>query len=632
MHRARQHGTNAGKLCGAVAFAFVVAVHAPGVLAQTAEIRLVALPSVSGLDTVTTLPTSAPRFLNDASFVVEVWAQTTHANGLSSVSADIAFTNTLASVASITHSATFNVLTAATINNTNGTIDDLSGSHLGPCSDAVAVSPNWARVAILGVSASASGSLSLQTGPTGSAIYGTAICGVGNIADAQIAFGAVSVDLVECLTDGECDDGQFCNGSETCNLTTFTCQIGTPPVCNDGFACTMDTCDPQANGGAGACVYTPNHAFCNDGQFCNGEETCVPYDPNADSFGCVTDIPPTCNDNIACTLDSCDPLANGGGGGCVYTPDHAFCDNLLFCDGAETCDAIQGCIDGVVPCTAECEHCVESTQACELCIFDLDGSGAMGTGDFSFFAPCFGACYSAGHPCLESNFDGDAGGCVGTSDFAAFVGCFGLVCGQCSGCTGPGVGVAAVGEAVAVDDLDSSTIVVRLVARSTPSTSDIRKELPPSGAAFAVGARIYLEVWASIQGNDPQLGVGLASAYVDIQFGEGRLVPLKVIPSDVLGLLAGQSISPVDGVLQAVGGCTQLDSNGVGADGNWIRVTTIVTRAVVPGATNVTVHPSDKLHGFAGVGMYRNIDPSRIDFQGVTVNVHKRIRNIRSGR
>jgi hypothetical protein len=151
-------------------------VHTPELLAQTAEIRLVALPSAGASDSAAIPPTSSPRFLNDASFVVEVWAQTTDARGLSSVSADIAFTGALADVTNITHSATFNVLTAGTINNTSGIMDNLSGSHLGPCSDAVAASPNWARVAIINLTASASGVLSLQTAATGSAIYGTAIC------------------------------------------------------------------------------------------------------------------------------------------------------------------------------------------------------------------------------------------------------------------------------------------------------------------------------------------------------------------------------------------------------------------------------------------------------------------------
>ncbi len=662
MQRANQHRTNAGKLCGALAFVVVAAVHGPGVLAQTAEIRIVALPSASASDTMSTLPNSSTQFLNDASFVVEVWAQTTHANGLSSVSTDIAFTSTLANVTNITHSAKFNVLTGGTVNNTNGTIDNLSGSHLGPCSDAVGVSPNWARVAMLNVTASASGTLLVQTGPTGSPIYGTAICGVGNITDAQIVFGSVSADLVECLTNVDCDDGQYCNGVETCNLTTFTCQPGTPPVCNDGFACTVDTCDPLANGGAGACVYTPNHASCNDRQFCNGEETCMPSDPSADSFGCVPGTPPTCNDSIECTVNSCDPLASGGAGTCVYTPNHAYCDdlvactddacdqlagpgvgcsnapnnancdNLLFCDGAETCDAIQGCLAGVARCTTTCEHCVESADTCELCILDLDGSGVMGTGDFSFFAPCFGACYSAGHPCLESNFDGDAGGCVGTSDFAAFVGCFGSTCGQCAGCAGPGGGGGLVSASGSRNELNPSVVVVRLVTKRAPSTSDTLEALPQPDASFAVGEPIYLEVWAANESAGQPLDVGLASAYVDLRIGGRRLVPLEVIPSDALGLFAGQSISPVDGVLRAVGGCTQLDSNGVAADGNWVRVTTVVTRAVTPGRTRIAVGPSDDLHGFSRVGMFENIESSLIDFNGVAVDVHKTSRRVRDER
>lgn len=725
MQRARQHGTNVGRLCGPMAFAFAAAVHAHGAFAQTADIRLVALPSASASDTLTTLPTSSTQLLNDASFVVEMWAQTTHANGLSSVSADVAFTSALASVNNITHSATFNVLTSGTINNTNGTIDNLSGSHLGPCSDAVGMSPNWARVAILNMTASASGTLVVQTAPAGSPIYGTAICGVGNLADAQIVFGSVSVDLVECLVTADCDDGQYCNGAETCNPTTSTCQTGTPPACNDGFACTTDTCDPQANGGAGACVYTPNHALCNDGQFCNGGETCAPSDPNADSFGCVEGTPPTCNDDIACTTDtcdpqanggagacvytsnhafcndgqycngaetcqpgnpganslgcvagtpptcndsidcttdSCDPLANGGAGGCVYIPNHAYCadlvactddacdqlagpgtgcsnapndancDNLLFCDGVETCDTIQGCLDGVEPCMAECEHCVESAHTCELCILDLDGSGVMGTGDFSFFAPCFGACYPTGDPCLASNFDEDVGGCIGTADFAAFVGCFGFACGQCPGCAGPSGGGALASAAGLFDELDPSAVDVQLIARRAPSTSDIVEALPRSEAVFTVGERVYLEVWTSNHGGGQPQGTGLASAYVDLQFGERRLVALEVIPSDVFGLFASESINPVDGVLRAVGGCTQLDSNGVGADGNWVRVTTVVTRAVTPGRTRIAVGSSDELHGFSRVGMFENLESSLVDFNGVTVDVQKKIRRIRSER
>ncbi|MCI0493044.1 MAG: hypothetical protein L0Z07_08920 [Planctomycetes bacterium] len=532
---------------------------ASGVSAQTAEIRLVALPSASLSDSVTTLPTSSIRFLEDAPFIVEVWAQTPDNRGLSSVSADFTFTSTLANITNIAHTPLFNVLTAGTVNNTNGTIDNLSGSHLGPCTDAVGASPNWARVAILGVTPTGIGTLSLQSGSTNSPIYGTAICGLGNIADGQIVFGAVAASLVECLTDVECDDGQFCNGAETCNPTTFICAPGTPPVCND---------------------------------------------------------------NIACTVDTCDPLANGGTGACTYTPNNTLCDNLLFCDGVETCDAIQGCLAGAAPCSAECEHCVEDADACDHCIFDLDGSAVMGTGDFSFFAPCFGACYPPGNPCLESNFDGDLAGCIGTSDFAAFAGCFGLTCGQCSGCSGPGGGMEAGGAVSSTLALDSPAVIVRLVTRRAPSTSDTLWAPPHSDSIFTIGEHIYFEVWASNQSVNP-LNLGLASAFVDLQFGERQLALLEVIPSDALGLLAGHSISTKDGMLRALGGCAQLGGKGVGAIGSWIRVTTVVARAVSPGRTPVAVESSDDLHGFSMVGMFENIDSSLIDFQGATIEIQK---------
>ncbi|OWY63863.1 hypothetical protein B7486_50555, partial [cyanobacterium TDX16] len=53
----------------------------------------------------------------------------------------------------------------------------------------------------------------------------------------------------QCVVDGDCDDGDACNGAETC--VAGTCQPGTPLVCDDGNACTDDTCDPMLG-----CQYT----------------------------------------------------------------------------------------------------------------------------------------------------------------------------------------------------------------------------------------------------------------------------------------------------------------------------------------------------------------------------------------
>ncbi len=47
---------------------------------------------------------------------------------------------------------------------------------------------------------------------------------------------------VPCTIDGDCDDGQWCNGAEVCGSDGL-CDPGTPPACDDSDPCTMDGCD-----------------------------------------------------------------------------------------------------------------------------------------------------------------------------------------------------------------------------------------------------------------------------------------------------------------------------------------------------------------------------------------------------
>jgi hypothetical protein len=56
---------------------------------------------------------------------------------------------------------------------------------------------------------------------------------------------------MDCTTPADCDDGEFCNGTETCD-TKFGCMPGAPPVCNDSEMCTVDTCDSTLD----RCVFT----------------------------------------------------------------------------------------------------------------------------------------------------------------------------------------------------------------------------------------------------------------------------------------------------------------------------------------------------------------------------------------
>ncbi len=55
-------------------------------------------------------------------------------------------------------------------------------------------------------------------------------------------------DGIECQSNGDCDDGTYCNGIETCDIANAACLPGTPVSCPDG-----QTCDEDSN----QCVVEP---------------------------------------------------------------------------------------------------------------------------------------------------------------------------------------------------------------------------------------------------------------------------------------------------------------------------------------------------------------------------------------
>jgi hypothetical protein len=132
----------------------------------------------------------------------------------------------------------------------------------------------------------------------------------------------------------QCSDGQFCNGVEHCD-SAVGCVAGPPPVLDDGVACTVDGCDE----GADQIVHTANNAVCNDGAFCNGLESC-----NV-TLGCLPGTPPSVDDGVGCTTDSCDEAADR----IVHALNPAACDDGLFCNGSESCHLTQGCLPGQPP-------------------------------------------------------------------------------------------------------------------------------------------------------------------------------------------------------------------------------------------------------------------------------------------
>jgi hypothetical protein len=119
-----------------------------------------------------------------------------------------------------------------------------------------------------------------------------------------------------------------------------TGECGNSADCDDGVACTVDTCE------SGSCANTPDDAFCDNDQFCDGEETC---DAVAD---CQGGTYPCGDQGCDESTDSCME--------CVIDDD---CDDYVFCNGAETCDAGVCQPGGGNPCEPD-EFCDEENNMC----------------------------------------------------------------------------------------------------------------------------------------------------------------------------------------------------------------------------------------------------------------------------
>lgn len=184
--------------------------------------------------------------------------------------------------------------------------------------------------------------------------------------DGNVCTDDVCNDVGQCThvnNSSPCADGLFCNGTDTCSGGTCSRHKGNPcangpecadscdeekdncftpqgePCSDDDNICTVDVCD-----GVGVCAHPPNNLqACDDGLFCNGEDTCG---------------------NGTCSFHTGNPCL----GGCVEV-----CD-----ESSDTCVEPQGtpCEDDEDPCTEDlcmkggCVHMV--IEGCETCTTDGD--------------------------------------------------------------------------------------------------------------------------------------------------------------------------------------------------------------------------------------------------------------------
>jgi hypothetical protein len=133
----------------------------------------------------------------------------------------------------------------------------------------------------------------------------------------------------ECYTPA-CDDGEPCTVDElvggSCRFTPRTNGSG----CSTSICMTGETCSAGVCGGGASVV-------CNDGNACT-RDSCDP------AIGCraVNDDTLVPDDSVACTVDTC------SGGLARHTVNHGACDDGRYCTGEERCTPT-GCANGPAP-------------------------------------------------------------------------------------------------------------------------------------------------------------------------------------------------------------------------------------------------------------------------------------------
>jgi hypothetical protein len=180
-------------------------------------------------------------------------------------------------------------------------------------------------------------------------------CDDGNLctSDDKCTDGACAGTPKDCDDNNECSE-DYCEGG-------FCSSVDISLECNDDNVCTNDWCDPSQG-----CVNQSNSSPCDDGSYCTVVDVCL-------DGQCTGGDAPDCDDIIDCTTDYCVPSK-----GCLHTPNSAACNDQVVCT-VDTCDS-NGCTN--TPLDVNCNDdnsCTTDTctangcayeSACGITVFD----------------------------------------------------------------------------------------------------------------------------------------------------------------------------------------------------------------------------------------------------------------------
>lgn len=170
---------------------------------------------------------------------------------------------------------------------------------------------------------------------------------------------------IQAPNDDRCGDGIFCNGQETCDPDTGACvAVSACPPHTEGCLVFNGECDEEND----VCLSVVDESLCDDGEFCNGQERC---NPETGACEAVSACPPRIEGCLIINGE-CDEVNDV----CVDVIDETLCDDGQFCNGLETCDPDTGACVALSACPPRVEGCLIINGECDeendVCVDIID--------------------------------------------------------------------------------------------------------------------------------------------------------------------------------------------------------------------------------------------------------------------
>ena len=197
-----------------------------------------------------------------------------------------------------------------------------------------------------------------------------------------------------------CNDGLFCNGSDTCSGGNCSAHTGDPCPGPNGDGNCSESCNEAANN---CTAPDPNGSACNDGLFCDGADTCS-------GGSCTAHAGDPCTGGPECA-NTCNEGANNcfDPAGTACTDDGETCTTDT-CNGTGTCAHPAGhtgavCRPGSGDSCDPAEHCDGTTPTCPADVVTASGTVCR-TGSGDLCDPDETCTGVAGQPCPTDSVSG----------------------------------------------------------------------------------------------------------------------------------------------------------------------------------------------------------------------------------